>query len=366
MPGDPLTQEIVIEELRAFFREKPFVFLGSGLSCSLDVRFGMNALKDALLYQVKFCSLTPEQEREWQTVEKALADGNDLESALNAVNDQDLLRQITEITGKFIAFIERDYAYRIAKGDVEWPATAFLKKLVNALPEGDRILHCLTPNYDMLLEYACDYADIPYINGFSGCVERRIDWDAVKQSLLLPERIYQRGKSKTIYRYKKHIRLYKVHGSLNCFFHKNAVIENNAWMWDPPDFAQRVMITPGISKYEKLQCYRQELLNSADAAINKSNHFLFIGYGFNDHHLEEYIKRKLIVQNCKGLIITRDSNLRIESLLAETSNLWIVCKSDDPACNGTRIFNKNYPDWFSIPDKGLWDIREFTTHVLGG
>ncbi len=160
------------------------------------------------------------------------------------------------------------------------------------------------------------------------------------------------------------MRLYKVHGSLNYFFHRNAVVENNAWMWNPPDYAERVMITPGLSKYQTLQRYRQELLQSADAAIDRATHFLFLGYGFNDSHLEEYIKRKLITQASHGLVITRDSNERIESLLAQSDNMWLVCKMANEA--GTRIYNRQYPDWLTLPGRNLWDISKFTQHILGG
>ena len=44
-----LTEDIAGEALRNFFREKPFLFFGTGLSCALDARFGMLALKDALV-----------------------------------------------------------------------------------------------------------------------------------------------------------------------------------------------------------------------------------------------------------------------------------------------------------------------------
>ena len=366
MTRDPLTEDIAINALRSFFREKPFVFFGTGMSCALDNRFGMASLKDVLVAQIKTRSLTGTQSKEWIGVETALNNGRDLESALNAVSNQNLLKMITEITGEFVASIDRKYACRIATGDTEWPANRLLKKLVDTLPEGDRVLHALTPNYDMLFEYACDYKEIPYTNGFSGGVERKTDWQSALRSLLLPEQVPQGRKIRTVYKHRKHVRLYKVHGSLNYFFHRNVVIENNAWMWNPPGFAQRVMITPGLSKYETLQRYRQELLQSADAAINKASHFLFIGYGFNDSHLEEYIKRKLITQSCHGLIVTRDCNPRIESLLAKATNLWLVCKSEDAKSEGTRIFNKQYSDWLSFPDKRLWDIGEFTTQILGG
>lgn len=366
MSREPLTKDIAIDALRSFFREKPFLFFGTGMSCALDVRFGMDALKEALVDQMKSHSLHDAQEKDWSVVEEALQIGSDLESALDSVRDPDLLKMITKITGSFIASVDRDYAFQIAQGNTEWPATCFLKKLVDTLPEGDPILHVLTPNYDMLFEYACDSVNIPYANGFSGGVERQMDWSAVERSLLSPKKASQGKRLRDVYKYRKHIRFYKVHGSLNYFFHRNAVIENNAWMWNPPDFTERVMITPGLSKYETLQHYRQELLQSADTAINKASFFLFIGYGFNDTHLEEYIKRKLIGQSCHGLVITRDSNPRITSLLAEAANLWLVCKLEGADSEGTRIFNKQYSDWLNLPNKKLWDIQEFTTQILGG
>ncbi|MFZ5633734.1 MAG: SIR2 family protein [Bacillota bacterium] len=366
MCKDVLTYNIAIEALRDFFREKPFVFFGTGMSCALDNRFGMDALRDVLIHKMNEHRLRGTQQEEWNKVMHSLRRGADLESALNEVSDYALLQKITSITGCFVASVDREYAFRIANGEIEWPATSFLKRLVDRLPEGDRVLHVLTTNYDMLFEYACDRAGILYTNGFVGGVERRTDWDAVERTLLFPERFYQRGRIITTYKKRKHVRLYKVHGSLNYFFHQGAVIENNAWMWNPPDFAQRVMITPGLSKYETLQRYRQELLSKADTVIEREHHFLFLGYGFNDKHIEEYIKRKLVNQDCPGLIITRDSNPRIESLLSQAANLWLVCKSQEVNSNGTRIFNRRHANWVSLPEKVLWDISQFTKEVLGG
>ncbi len=361
-----LTEDLVVEALRNFFREKPFLFFGTGMSCALDSRFGMCALKDALVDGIEKRKLINSQKTEWEDVVSALNSGTDLESALNSVNDTDLLNALTKIAGSFVSSIDQEFSYLIAQGSVEWPAIRLLKKLVDTLPEGDRILHALTPNYDMLCEYACDYEGISYTNGFSGCIERKMDWNSVDCSLRTLERVSYGKKSQKICKHKKHIRLYKVHGSLNYFFHRNTVIENNAWMWNPPNFAARVMITPGLSKYQMLQRYRQELLQSADTAINRSTHFLFLGYGFNDTHLEEYIKRKLISQACHGLIITRDLNNRIQSLLEQSANLWLVCKTGDPDTEGTRIFNKQYADCLTLPDKKLWDIGKFTARIFGG
>lgn len=360
-----LTEDIAIKAIRDFFKGKPFLFFGTGMSCALDSRFGMNALKDVLVAAMESRNLTDTQKAEWQTVNLALQNGNDLENALNSVSDPDLLTDVTEIIGSFVADIDQDFAYRIAQGAVEWPAIRLLKRLVDTLPEGDRVLHVLTPNYDMLCEYACDYAGIHYANGFSGGVERKIDWKATDCSMRTVERITYGRKIQSICKHRKHVRIYKVHGSLNYFFHRNAVIENNAWIWNPPAFAARVIITPGLSKYQTLQQYRQELLQSADTAIDRATHFLFLGYGFNDNHLEEYIKRKLISQACHGLIVTRDLNSRILSLLEQSPNIWLVCKTENTDREGTRILNMQYADWLVLPDKLLWDIAEFTKRILG-
>jgi hypothetical protein len=359
-----LTLEAAIKAQKDFFREKPLLIFGSGLSSALDSRLGMDALRDALREEMRDRPLNGPQREEWERVEAALRDGSDLESALDSVADLELLKTVTEVTGRFVGEVDRQCAFRIARGELEWPATRLTKRLVDTLPESDRVLHALTPNYDLLFEYACEFAGVPYTNGFSGGVERKVDWDAVDRSLLLPEQVYPRTRLRTVYKHRKHVRLYKVHGSLNYFFHRDRVIENNSWMWNPPDYAQRVLITPGMSKYGTIQQYRQELLRFADAAIERANQFLFLGYGFNDKHLEEYIRRKLVTQGCRGLVITRDSNERIELLLGSARSLWLVCQETDG--NGTRIFNKNYSDWLHLPGRSLWKVAEFMTDVLGG
>lgn len=361
-----LTERAAIEALHDFFRDKPFVVFGTGMSCALDPGFGMLALQGELARNVVPEPCSPEQERQWAKVMKSLRNGNGLESALNSVSDSTLLEKVTVATAKFVSSIDREYALKIANEEVIWPATALFKRLVDTVPEGDPILHVLTPNYDTLFEHACDAAGICYTSGYSGGLTRRIDWNAVRRSLLLPHQIRQSGRMKTIYKPRKHARLYKVHGSLNLFRHRDAVVESNAWMWNPPDFASRVIITPGLSKYEALQKYRQELLRFSDAAIESSNRFLFLGYGFNDAHLEGYIEQKLINHACKGIIVTRDSNSRIESLLSKAENLWLVCKMQEEGADGTRIFNKKYAGWLQLPRKRYWDIVTFTTEILKG
>ena len=288
-----LTENVAFSSIRDFFREKPLVIFGTGMSCAIDIRFGMGALSDELIKRILPESLTSAQRQQWAQVSRALDSGDDLETALVYVADIDLLQMVKEKTGDFISGIDREFAHKIAEAKVSWPASALIKRIVEKLPEGDPTLHIVTPNYDTLFEHACDLLGITYTNGFMGTTKRCLDWDAADRSLRIPQMVTRNRRRERKFRLRKHARLHKVHGSLSYFFYRNEVIENNAWMWDAPTFASRVIVTPGLTKYESLQNYRNELQKAADEAIDESSHFLFLGYGFNDSHLETYIRQKL-------------------------------------------------------------------------
>lgn len=70
-----LTQEIAIKAIRDFFRGKPFVFFGTGMSCAMDFGFGMPALRDELVKRMQERALTATQASEWQRAANALEQG---------------------------------------------------------------------------------------------------------------------------------------------------------------------------------------------------------------------------------------------------------------------------------------------------
>jgi hypothetical protein len=356
----------MIKGIQDFFCDIPLVIVGSGMSCALDPRFGMPKLERVLTKEIIPDPQEPKQVQQWAAVCELLNNGTGLEAALDSVTDNTLLHKVTCATGLFIASIDREWALQIADGAAIWPATSLFKLLVDTLPESDPVLHVLTPNYDTLIEHACDANEILYSNGFIGGMCRKLSWYATDQSMRTTKKATKGKRFIHDRKLQKHIRLYKVHGSLSFFFHKDSVVENNAWMWDPPGFASRVMVTPGLSKYRRLQDYRRELLGPADAAIERANRFLFLGYGFNDTHLERYIREKLVNGGCEALVIARDLNGQMESLLSEAPNIWLVCRDQESDAEGTRIFNSKYPKGVGIPEIQLWDIRVFTDEILGG
>lgn len=364
-----LTRKIAYRKLQEFFQEKPMVLFGTGTSCALDTKFGMQALKDYLFTEVPKLTLSNHQVKEWKTVKNALNSNNDFESAMDTVKDEQLLQLLTQTTADLLISLDQNYATALLMGNVSWPAIGLFKRLVDGLSETDRKLHVATPNYDLLAEYAFEQAGIPYITGFIGGVCRHIDWQQCERTVTYVEYIPRRSKVYKTPKLRKHIRLYKVHGSLNTFKLGNRTVENNAWMYQAPvkENIKRMMIMPGTSKHEQLHQNRTDLLGPFDDAVKNHSAFLFIGFGFNDSQIvNDALKAKLKDKKCPGLIITRNSNKRIENWLKECNNLWLVCKHQDENNENARVFNRQYTDWLHLEDNQIWKTDEFTKEILGG
>jgi len=359
-----LTKEIAYQALQDFFNQIPFVLFATGTSCAVDLDFGMTSLERYLKDEIPKFDLTPDQALEWANLVEALVLNSDFESAMNAVQDIDLLNRIIEKTAEHVSNTDKKSAFGILNGDIPWPAINMFKRLVEKLPENNKQLHVATPNYDLLAEYAFARAKIPYTTGFWGGVLRCLDWAQAERQLTYAAEVVSGKKKQRTTRYLKHIRLYKVHGSLNTFQFNNQVVETDIWQ-KPPDVVNRLMITPGTSKHQKLHDYRDALLGEFDKAIKKSSSFLFLGFGFNDTQLvNNAISEKLINQKSPAIIITRSTNERIDTLLKDSKNTWMVCKND--VNNSTRIFNSQYDDWLVLPDKEIWQFDKFTTEIMGG
>ncbi|HBK54035.1 SIR2 family protein [Syntrophomonas wolfei] len=355
-----LTEETALKALQEFFQLKPFVLFGTGTSCAVDKDFGMKGLKKYLSIHIPKYDLKTEQKQQWENVVEKLNNDIDFEVAMNDVQDKELIRIIVDETAKLVVSLDQKYSLDIMVGKRIWPAQMLFKRLVDNLPETDRTLHVATTNYDLLAEYAFEQAGIPYTSGFAGGICRYLDWEQARRCMTYTEKNFVRNKIKTTTKIKKHIELYKVHGSLNTFMVNDKIVENNVWVKKPENFA-RVMITPGMSKYEEIHTYRNELLTKYDKSLMKHSAFLFLGFGFNDNHLLNAAMKQQL-KNYPSLIINMDSNTRINELIKECENAWLLYKSG----NGTGIYNSRFRKELIIEDKCLWNPEEFVKEILGG
>ena len=359
-----LTKEVAYQEVGEFFTEKPFVLFGTGTSCALDLNFGMPALENHLRNELSR-GLDEEQEKQWQQVVTALDDGShDFESAMDFVTDDALISQIVEFTASFVAYHDNTYAHQIMAGSCDWPAGSLISKLVSSLPQADKQLHVATPNYDLLAEYAFVRYKIPYLTGFHGGFLSLYDWNEAKKTVQSIQRAQGKPRLPPKIVEKKHIRLHKPHGSLNTFEWEAQLVECNSWILNKPEGVMRAMITPGTAKYQRLHRDRAQLAEY-DSAVSNHTSFLFLGFGFNDSQLvNNAFRQKLEQDQCKALVITRDTNPRIEEWLTKCPNMWLVCKQSDS--DNSRIYNAKYSDWLLIDDKELWRFDAFTNEFLGG
>ena len=352
------------KQFQAFFRVTPHVILGTGTSCAVDVGFGMEALKDVLFSRIKVGSLDRASAHQWARVKKALEKGVDVEHSLDFATTGKLRELILKETGASIALLDQKYAASICKREREWPAMAIIDKIISGLSISDHnALNVITTNYDLLFEYACFAYDVRCIDGFCGNVIKREDWTTSLQTVCHKTNVVRNRRDKVKNENLHHVRLYKVHGSLNRFFINNEVVGVDMWIGAAPTDLERVIITPGSSKYEKIQKYRKELQAKADESVGAANAFLFLGYGMNDAHIERYIVQK-IRKECKpAIFITRDLNGRIRDFAKQNDSVWVVCGLNDPN-EGTRIFNNQLGGWLSIPGEKLWEFSQFAKQIM--
>lgn len=355
---------VMRKDLREFFSSAPLIILGTGTSCAVDVGFGMGALQDALQKGVPGGGLMKSSVFQWRKVLSELKKGTDLEKSLNSAESEELQERILRITSDSVAMLDQRYATDICLGRKSWPAMAIVKKVFKGLSSTDKYtLEVITTNYDLLFEYACAANKIPCVDGYCGGVVRHRDWNATLQSLRHKVPKVAGKKKAAEFVVRKHVQLYKVHGSLNWFMVDGDVVENDMWIDKSDIGVDRVMITPGLTKYKKMQDFRNELQSDTDLAVNRARNFLFLGYGMNDAHIERYIVKRIKDESLPALIITREWNSRIDDLARKNSCVTVVCGMANPA-DGTRVFSPRYKDWQEIPGMCLWDFSEFAKQMM--
>ncbi len=363
-----LTEDKARSNLRQFFSNDvhpPMVVIGSGMSCTVNQQFGIQALSEHLLSSVSDKSLGTEAVREWTKVKAELEVGKDLESALNAATSKELISNLVNETGKFIAHLDEKHFFSIINGELSWKPLELLEKIYKGRHLNNAIIPIVTTNYDCLIEYALESRSLPYNLGTSRGIIGYFDWDNSRKVFAKSKTSTKGKKARSIEQIEIHFEIIKVHGSINTFkFNENPVqIESLKWEENPP--LERVLVTPGLSKYEAVLSYRKFLLSEFDMLMRKhEGGILLLGYGLNDHHIDNEIQRRL-KGGSKGLIITMETNQRINELVKDSSNLWLVCSAEIGKRTGTMIYNRKFENPLYLRDIELWDITKFCEFIFG-
>ncbi len=229
-----------------------------------------NELKDNKKYQDLLSEL-----------EKAKKEKNNIEDILSFIRG---LQQVS-VGGEVRGFsetelndIEKAVCKKIVqKINVPLPDTQTpYHKLVKWISSIDREFptEIFTTNYDLLMEDALDYLEIPYFDGFVGSRKSFFDLRAVEDGTI-----------------SKHwIRLWKIHGSINW---NQEEINGQKKIYRTSDVKEdsSQLIYPSHLKYEQSRKMPYiALIDQLNRFIREKSSLLILsGYSFNDEHLNDTI-----------------------------------------------------------------------------
>jgi len=141
-----------------------------------------------------------------------------------------------------------------------------------------------TTNYDLLIELACEESHIVAINGFEGIFHRRwnpgcFDYDIGKATTHVQTPRFEPS--------ARHVRLYKLHGSLSWFEDNGQFCEEKP---TPESNRTPLIIYPSRLKYaESIHPPFDWLFRRFGAAVSSADLLICIGYRFADENLNQYI-----------------------------------------------------------------------------
>lgn len=213
-------------------------------------------------------------------------------------------------------------------------------------------LPILTPNYDRLIELACEMAgfhvDTMAVGHYAGL------FDHARSCMASCKGIKTTAKTTVLDHFPRAIVL-KPHGSFD-WYQFNGQPRRCTLDID----ADRLVITPGLNKYKK--GYSAPFDKHRDIAndhIRQAARLLIIGYGFNDDHLQTHLKSK-IESGTPTLILTRTASNTARSLATQSANC--VCISKASAWDGISVLTHNSE--IEYQGHNLWDISILATEVL--
>lgn len=340
----------VYSYVQGIFQRGLVVVVGSGASCALGLP-GMPALAAYLIAEVpaRVSALSPESATSWTEVADALNAGKGLEETLLTVSvPDDLALVVTEVIADCVLAAEQR---AIAGILTDASISAFGRLLLFAL-QATPALDVVTTNYDRLVEVHAARAGVRVDSSFYGHTVGRFDPVLSREELLQMQRSSVRGHRNIVIQ-RAHVRLSKPHGSLDWYSH-----EGQHYRSDLSLGGSRRIVAPGGNKYRlgyeiPFDAHRTR----ANDAIDKASALLFVGYGFNDDHLQTHIVDR--IPHVPTVIVSKElTDQAREYLGLNSSAVGIESGADSNESHvtcGSSII--------SI-DKPLWDLEYLVKEVL--
>lgn len=338
--------EFIYKFVQDCFATNPVIILGSGHSAAYGIP-GVQMLGEHLIDTVTPL-IDKENETAWQKFREVLKQKH-LEAALHEVQlGPQVTKLLIQTTWEFIYAADKKAFSEIVKSLSEvFP----LARLYAHLFQSTHLrLSVITTNYDHIAEYAADLAGYAWTAGFDyGYIGQR----CVKQ----PVTIY---KNQTPFRM---VDLWKVHGSIKWYRGSDGIVYNFPSLDILPEGFTPAIVTPGINKYKETheEPFRS-IVAGADLALDLSNSFFCIGYGFNDDHIQPKLLEKCRRYNKNIVVLAKKLTDAAKKVLLDggCKNFLAFEEMD----GGTRMFNCEHCSGVELKGIKLWALGDLLDRVL--
>ena len=336
----------LVSFIQHHFTDGLVLVIGSGLS----VAEGIPGMTDLASYlDTRAGILTGDDALLWGKIKTVLDNNEGLEAALLKVKPSITLENwIAQKTCDFLIPKEHEVIRSVLQGKISLRLTSYLDKILKP-PNG---LPIVTPNYDRLIEVACEmsgfHVDTTAIGQYAG------SFDHTKSCMGSCRGIITRSKTTVLDHFPRAIVL-KPHGSFDWY-----KVGNDARRCSIDIDAERLIITPGLNKYRAgYDAPFDKHRDLANDYIKKSNHLMVVGYGFNDDHLQNHLIKK-IKDGTPTLILNRFMNKKVEGVLEDSPNC--ICLSEMSASTGVTVATRGYK--FEHAGENIWDLGILTKEIL--
>lgn len=348
-----MLRDDVYSHIQSVFRRGLVTTIGSGLAAAM----GLPTMADLGRHLAdhippRLTGLSSEAIQDWDGIAARLAAGADLETAMSGMNSiNDLLPVLADETAQLIGAAEATVIARI----LTQPTVEPLAQLLTYIMRTNQTADVITTNYDRLVEVCAAQVKIRVDTLFYGHTVGRFDEALSRNELLRPSSATRNAAGVQLSVYDR-IRLSKPHGSLDWF------LINGECIRAPFNLAaERRIITPGSTKYRvgyavPFDAHRKRATDALDSAAA----MLFLGYGFNDEHLQTHLAPD---RNLPTVIIARTLSPNAIAFIERNTNavgLEAETVTGVPGTRATRSTGSCH-----LAGTELWKLDVLNQEVLG-
>lgn len=330
--------EEIAKRAQDCYSRSPVVILGSGFSAP----FGLPLMSDLAQY-LRQHVVPPDSQAEdqWLLIRTALDAGDHLEQALTGKQlSTQLVDQIVHHTWELVGAREAVLLESAIRGQVSFPIAQLFQGL---LETSNYKVDVVTTNYDRIVEFSAEHSGLLCLAGSFPSYLSPLEGN-VPQLLDASRKPWPR------------IEVWKVHGSMDWFRRSDGSLWKAPYFKNLPEDVAPVIVTPGVSKYERIvdEPFRSTM-QGMDAALNSAKSFVCFGFGFRDRQLEPKIIQRVNKKSVPIVVATRTLTEEATSFLKTHASDFVALESE-----GDKTRARTSENWDGTLLSGdYWSVSGF-------